>query len=60
MEGIRTEPIARKKEKVAALLSIYCERVARNPRGPEPFLCCCFVRENEGETKVVFIPEDAV
>jgi len=32
-----TEPIARKKEKVAALLSMYCERVARNPRGPEPF-----------------------
>jgi len=32
-----TEPIARKNEKVAALLSMYCERVARSPRGPEPF-----------------------
>lgn len=32
-----TEPIARKKENVAALLSMYCESVARNPRGPEPF-----------------------
>lgn len=27
----RTDPIARKKENVAALLSIYCERVAMRP-----------------------------
>lgn len=32
----RTEPIARKNENVAALLSMYCERVARKPRGPAP------------------------
>jgi len=31
-----TEPIARKKENVAALLSIYWDNVARNPRGPAP------------------------
>ena len=31
-----TDPIARKKEKVAALLSMYCERVGRTPRGPAP------------------------
>ena len=30
--------MARKKEKVAALLSMYWERVARKPRGPAPFL----------------------
>lgn len=35
---IRTEPMARKNEKVAALLSIYCESVGKNPRGPAPFL----------------------
>lgn len=34
----RTEPMARKKEKVAALLSMYCESVAMNPLGPDPFL----------------------
>jgi hypothetical protein len=32
----RTDPMARKKENVAALLSMYCERVARKPRGPAP------------------------
>ena len=32
----RTDPIARKNENVAALLSMYCERVARKPRGPAP------------------------
>lgn len=31
-----TDPIARKNENVAALLSMYCESVARNPRGPAP------------------------
>jgi hypothetical protein len=36
---IRTDPIARKNENVAALLSMYCERVARKPRGPAPPLC---------------------
>lgn len=30
--------MARKKEKVAALLSMYCESVAKNPRGPGPAL----------------------
>jgi hypothetical protein len=30
--------MARKKENVAALLSMYCDRVARKPRGPAPFL----------------------
>ena len=34
----RTEPIARKKENVAALLSMYCESVAMRPRGPAPCL----------------------
>jgi hypothetical protein len=38
MKGLHTDPMARKKEKVAALLSIYCDRVAMNPRGPEPCL----------------------
>ncbi|GJJ09551.1 hypothetical protein Clacol_003774 [Clathrus columnatus] len=33
-----TEPIAKKNEKVAALLSMYCDRVAKVPRGPEPCL----------------------
>ena len=32
----RTDPMARKNENVAALLSMYCERVARKPRGPAP------------------------
>ena len=36
--NILTEPIAKKKENVAALLSIYCESVGKNPRGPAPFL----------------------
>jgi hypothetical protein len=31
-----TDPMARKNENVAALLSMYCESVARNPRGPAP------------------------
>ena len=31
-----TEPIARKNENVAALLSMYCESVPKNPRGPAP------------------------
>lgn len=31
-----TEPIARKNENVAALLSMYCESVARAPLGPAP------------------------
>ena len=35
----RTDPMARKNENVAALLSMYCERVARKPRGPAPPLC---------------------
>lgn len=30
--------MARKKEKVAALLSMYCDSVDRNPRGPGPYL----------------------
>jgi hypothetical protein len=34
----QTDPMARKNEKVAALLSIYWDRVARNPRGPAPCL----------------------
>lgn len=34
--GKLTEPMARKKEKVAALLSMYCESVGRTPRGPAP------------------------
>jgi hypothetical protein len=34
--SLLTDPMARKKENVAALLNIYCERVARNPRGPAP------------------------
>lgn len=33
-----TDPMARKNENVAALLSMYWERVARNPRGPGPAL----------------------
>jgi hypothetical protein len=33
-----TDPIARKNEKVAALLSMYCDSVARRPRGPAPCL----------------------
>lgn len=33
-----TEPIARKNENVAALLSMYCESVARKPLGPAPCL----------------------
>lgn len=35
----RTDPMARKNENVAALLSMYCERVARKPRWPAPPLC---------------------
>jgi hypothetical protein len=35
---IPTDPMARKKEKVAALLSMVLERVDRTPRGPAPFL----------------------
>jgi hypothetical protein len=31
-----TDPIARKNENVAALLSMYCESVPKNPRGPAP------------------------
>lgn len=31
-----TDPIARKNEKVAALLSMYCDNVARKPLGPAP------------------------
>lgn len=36
-----TDPIERKNEKVAALLSMYCDSVARRPRGPAP----CLVEE---------------
>lgn len=32
----RTDPMARKNENVAALLSMYCDSVARRPRGPAP------------------------
>ena len=32
----RTEPIDKKNENVAALLSMYCESVDRAPRGPTP------------------------
>lgn len=42
-----TDPIARKKEKVAALLSIYCDSVARNPRGPAPPLVEEFNRSED-------------
>jgi hypothetical protein len=38
VRNIPTDPIARKNEKVAALLSMYWESVARNPRGPGPAL----------------------
>lgn len=31
-----TEPMERKKPNVAALLSMYCERVGSAPRGPAP------------------------
>lgn len=31
-----TEPMARKKENVAALVSMYWDNVARNPLGPAP------------------------
>ena len=31
-----TDPIARKNENVAALLSMYCDSVPKNPRGPAP------------------------
>ena len=34
----RTDPMARKNENVAALLSMYCESVARKPLGPAPCL----------------------
>jgi len=37
----RTDPMAKKNEKVAALLSIYCDSVARAPRGPAPPLQGC-------------------
>lgn len=33
-----TDPIARKNEKVAALLNMVFESVERTPRGPAPFL----------------------
>jgi len=36
IDGQHTDPIARKNEKVAALLSMYCESVPKNPRGPAP------------------------
>jgi hypothetical protein len=49
---IRTDPIARKNENVAALLSMYCERVARKPRWPAPPLrlygCVSADNGNEG------------
>ena len=35
-DGQHTDPIARKNENVAALLSMYCESVPKNPRGPAP------------------------
>lgn len=35
----RTDPMARKNEKVAALLSMYWDSVATKPRGPAPPLC---------------------
>ena len=35
-DGQHTDPIARKNENVAALLSMYCESVPKNPRGPTP------------------------
>ena len=36
--------MAKKNENVAALLSMYWESVARNPRGPGPALCEDFIR----------------
>lgn len=36
MVGRLTEPMERKNPKVAALLSMYCDRVGRTPRGPAP------------------------
>ena len=33
---VRTEPMARKKPKVAALLSMYWDNVGKAPRGPAP------------------------
>jgi hypothetical protein len=38
--------MARKNEKVAALLSIYWDRVARKPRGPAPWLVRGFSHES--------------
>jgi hypothetical protein len=38
VRNLLTDPMARKNENVAALLSMYWESVARKPRGPGPAL----------------------
>ena len=43
--------MARKNEKVAALLSMYCESVPKNPRGPAPPLRANEEREHENFKK---------
>lgn len=49
--------MARKNENVAALLSMYCESVPKNPRGPAPPLRSNEQRECEDLIKVCK-PED--
>jgi hypothetical protein len=48
--GKRTEPIDKKNEKVAALLSMYCDSVDRAPRGPAPPLQ--FEEKPHGDTLI--------
>jgi hypothetical protein len=53
-----TEPIERKNPKVAALLSMYCDKVDMAPRGPAPPLERKFEKvdaEGMGETELAEI-----
>ena len=56
---VRTEPIARKNENVAALPSIYCESVGRTPRGPAPPLPSIRVQDVSRGSLMKNSPQDA-
>ena len=52
--------MARKKPKVAALLSMYWDNVGRAPRGPAPPLRARMVRRDEENSDELDAPQDTI